>query len=398
VTEEQQSRPLSGIKLLSFAQLAQGPAAVQLLADLGADVIKVERPGVGAFERSWSGGNAFINGESLFFLGFNRNQRSLTANLKDPRGKEIIERLILDTDVVVENYRPGVMDRLGLGYDHLAKINPTLVYCAGTGFGSEGPYRDVAGQDLVLQAESGLTSITGRRHDPPTPTGAAIIDIHAAALLAFGIMTALFSRERTGVGQRVESSLLEAALHLQMEPLVYFLNGRWLRGRSETGIASTFHGAPYGIYETQDGYVALSMNPLSRLATVLDIPELNDLSEADTYTRPDEIKRLINPVIASKTSSESLALFRANDIWCGAVNSYDDLQQHPQIEAIAAFQSFDHPAVGEVKVLRGPVRVGSDSDRVLARPPMLGEHTREILAAHGYSGGEITALTDDGVV
>ena len=240
---------LTGVKVLSFAQLAQGPAAVQLMADLGADVVKVERPKVGAWERNWAGSNAFVNGESLFFLGFNRNQRSLTADLKDPRGKEIIRRLIVDTDVVFENFRPGVMERLGLGYDDLSAINPHLVYCSSTGFGSEGPYRDVAGQDLVLQAESGLASITGRRQDPPTPTGAPIVDIHAAALLAFGVMAARWARERTGVGQRVESSLLEAALHLQMEPLVDFINGGWLRERTEAGIASTLHGAPYGIYE-----------------------------------------------------------------------------------------------------------------------------------------------------
>ena len=389
---------LAGVKVLSFAQLAQGPAAVQLMADLGADVVKVERPRVGAWERNWAGSNAFVNGESLFFLGFNRNQRSLTADLKDPRGKEIIRRLITETDVVFENFRPGVMERLGLGYDTLAAINPRLVYCSGTGFGSKGPYRDVAGQDLVLQAESGLASVTGRRQDPPTPAGAPIVDIHAAALLAFGVMAALWARERTGVGQRVESSLLEAALHLQMEPLVYFLNGGWLRERSEAGIASTFHGAPYGIYETRDGYLALSMVPLPRLAQLLDLPALGGYDDEDPYRRPDEIKRLIGEVIRTRTTEEWLSIMRPADIWCGAVNTYADLEEHPQVEAMGVFERFDHPKAGDVRVLRSPVRMSASPATPMTRPPLLGEQTAEILRELGYSDEAIRELVDEGVV
>ncbi|MDP9354654.1 MAG: CoA transferase [Chloroflexota bacterium] len=390
--------PLTGTKVLSFAQLAQGPTAVQLMADLGAEVVKVERPGIGAWERSWAGSNAFINGESLFFLGFNRNQRSLTVDLKDQRGKEIIRQLIVDTDVVFENFRPGVMDRLGLGYDALSAINPRIVYCSGTGFGSEGPYRDFAGQDLVLQAESGLAGITGRRQDPPTPAGAPIIDIHAGTLLAFGVVVALLARDRTGLGQRVESSLLEAALHLQMEPLVYFLNGRWLRDRSEEGVASTFHGAPYGIYETADGFLAISMNPLPRLAQVLDLPKLNDYSDEDSYLRPDEIKRLISEVIRTRTTEEWLAIMQPADIWCGVANSYDDLEKHPQIAALGAFDTFDHPTAGEVRVVRSSVRMSGTSSGPMRRPPLLGEHTKEILEDLGYSEEAIRDLVDERVV
>ncbi len=390
--------PLAGVKVLSFAQLAQGPTAVQLMADLGAEVVKVERPGTGAWERSWAGSNAFVNGESLFFLGFNRNQRSLTVDLKDQRGKEIIRQLIVDTDVVFENFRPGVMDRLGLGYDALSAINPRIVYCSGTGFGSEGPYRDFAGQDLVLQAESGLASITGRRQDPPTPTGAPIIDIHAGTLLAFGVVVALLARERTGLGQRVESSLLEAALHLQMEPLIYFLNGRWLRDRSEEGVASTFHGAPYGIYETANGFLAISMNPLPRLAQVLDLPKLADYSNEDSYLRPDEIKRLISEVIRTRTTEEWLAVMQPADIWCGVANSYADLENHPQVAALGAFETFDHPKAGEVRVVRSSVRMSGASSGPLERPPLLGEHTKEILGDLGYSEEAIRDLVDEGVV
>lgn len=388
---------LAGTRVLSFAQLAQGPAAVQLMADFGADVIKVERPKVGAWERSWSGSNAFINGESLFFLGFNRNQRSLTVDLKDPRGKEIVYRLVERIDVVVENFRPGVMERLGLGYDKLSAINPGLVYCSATGFGPEGPYKDRPGQDLILQAESGLASVTGRKQDPPTPTGAPIVDMHAAALMAFGVVAALLFRERTGVGQRVETSLLEAALHLQMEPLVYFLNGRWLRERSEEGIASTFHAAPYGIYETQDGYLALSITPLQRLAGVLNVPQLRDYSEEDASRRPDDIKRLIGKEIKTKTTEEWLEVLAAADIWSGAVNTYDGVEEHPQVKAMDAFVTVDHARAGAVRVLRSPLRLSASSRKAWLPPPLLGEHTEEILKEIGFAEDAIRGLQEDGI-
>ncbi len=389
---------LQGIKILSFAQVGVGPAAVQLMADLGADVIKVERPQVGAWERGWSGPRAFIKGESLFFLGFNRNQRSLTVNLKHPRGKEIVYRLVPRMDLMVENYRPGVMDQLGLGYETLAEINPRIIYCSATGFGPEGPYKNRPGQDLILQSESGLASITGRKQDPPTPTGAPIVDMHAAALLAFGVVSALLCRERTGVGQKVETSLLEAALHLQLEPLMYFLNGRWLRERSEEGLGSTYHAAPYGIYETKDGYLALSITPVDKLADALGLPELKAFSEKDAHERPDEIKRVVQKVVKTKRTGEWLEILLAQDIWCGSVNTYGTLEHHPQLVALDVFQAFEHPKAGKVKTLRHPVRYSQTPARLTRYPPLLGEHTEEVLKVFGYSEQEIKELVEAGAV
>lgn len=389
---------LDGVRIVSFAQVGVGPAAVQLMADLGADVVKVERPGSGAWERSWSGANAFIAGQSLFFLGFNRNQRSLTVNLKEERGRQIIYRLVKSMDVVVENYRPGIMDSLGLGYETLAHINRRIIYCSATGFGPDGPYKFRPGQDLIIQSESGLASITGRHEDPPTPTGAPIIDMHAAALLAFGIVSALLFRERTGTGQRVETSLLEAALHLQLEPLLYFLNGRRLRERSREGIASTYHAAPYGIYETKDGFLTLSIAPLQKLAEALGVEELKSFSERDAHERPDEIKRVIQSVLKSRNTDEWVQILLSYDLWCGRVNCYENLEDNAQLEALNAFHSFEHPKAGTIKTLRHPVRYSETPARFVRYPPLLSEHTIEILKELGYEEDTVESLRASGIV
>lgn len=250
---------LNGVNVLSFTHFLQGPSAVQILADLGADVIKIEPP-KGAWERHWSGAEAFLNGESVFFLLSGRNQRSLSVNLRSEEGKEIIWRLVQQADVIVENYRPGAMERLGFGYEQVSQEKPDIVYCSLSGYGTDGPYRKRAGQDLLSQAMSGLAMVNGRKSDPPTLVGSAVVDQHAAVLGALGVLAALYERRDTGKGKRVDSNLLNAALDLQIEPFVYHLNGS-LYERSETGISSRFHQAPYGIFETTDGYICISLTP-----------------------------------------------------------------------------------------------------------------------------------------
>ncbi len=280
---------LTGVRILAFTQFLLGPAACQYLADMGADVIKVEPPGRGAWERSWAGAELFINGVSAFFLLANRNLRSVTLNLKSERGADAARQLAARTDVLIENYRPGVLDRLGLGYERIKELNPKVIYASGSGYGSDGPYSHLPGQDLLLQAISGLGANTGTESDGPTVSAAAIVDQHSASLLAMGILGALVHRERTGEGQRVEVIMMEAALDIQTEPVVYHLNGARLR-RPKTPVADTFHSVPYGFYATADGHLAISMTPIKSIAEALGRPASLEPYEDPTiaFSKRDE--------------------------------------------------------------------------------------------------------------
>lgn len=392
---------LSGVKILSFAQLAQGPSAVQYLADLGADVIKVERPSEGAWERSWSGLDLFIKGESAFFLSLNRNQRSLTVNLKEEEGKEIISRLVREVDVLVENFRPGVMERLGLGYDGLSEINPRLIYASASGYGSSGPYRDKAGQDLLAQSLGGLASVTGRKDDFPTPVGAPIVDIHAGSLMSMGILAALHYREKSGKGQKVEVSLLDSAIDMQMEPLFYFLNGGGKRSiqRSRSGIGTPFSEAPYGIYKTKNGFVAISLTPIHKLARVLGMEELaKKYSQEDALEKRDEIKECIQQEIINKNTEDLLAIFDQNDVWCAPVKNYEELAEDPQVKYNEVILEMEREDIGQFKVIHCPIKLSLTKPTIRRPPPRLGEHTDEILRSLGYDDNQIAKMNKTGVV
>ncbi|HUZ69294.1 MAG TPA: CoA transferase [Candidatus Saccharimonadales bacterium] len=384
---------LDGIRIVAFSQFLMGPAACQYLADMGADVVKVEQPGRGAWERSWAGADTFINGVSAFFLLGNRNQRSVALDLKSPAGVSAARRLITRADVIIENFRPGVMDRLGLGYEEVRQTNPRVVYASGSGYGSEGPYRDLPGQDLLIQALSGLAANTGSAEQGPTVAGAAVVDQHSASLLAMGILAALVHRERTSEGQRVEVTLMQGALDLQTEPVVYHLNGAQLE-RPHSQLADTFHAAPYGLYATADGHVAISMTPIATLsAAVGDPDELQPYQDPTVaYTHRDEIRRILDPLIRQRTTAEWVACLRERAIWCAPVNELDATFKDEAVRFLDPVLEFEHREAGTVRVLRHPVRYSSGRAGLTRQPPALGEHTAEVLEEVGCSPAEIEAV------
>lgn len=388
---------LKGIKVLSFTHFMQGPSSVQMLADLGADVIKIERP-KGAYERYWSGMDTFKNGVSVFFLLANRNQKSLAIDLRSEEAKELIHKLVKETDVIVENYRPGVMDKLGLGYDKLKEINPRLVYCSCSGYGADGPYVERPGQDLLLQSLSGLMSLTGRKNDPPTPVGTAVVDQHGAVLAAFGVVSALFHRERTGEGCKVESSLLNAALDLQTESMAYFLNKGELWQRSDTGLASRFHQAPYGVYRTNDGYLTVSNTPVEKLADILQSEALSHYTSGDQMSKRDEIDKIFSEIMRTRTTAEWEQFFTAHDVWYAPVNDYKAVANDPQVKWNDMIFTAKHPDAGEIKLVNHPLRYNGKAPTQRLHQPSVGEHSVQILKEHGYTEEAIQKMIQNGII
>jgi crotonobetainyl-CoA:carnitine CoA-transferase CaiB-like acyl-CoA transferase len=390
---------LSGIKVLSFTQFLLGPTAVQYLADLGAEVIKIEPPGSGAWERTWSGADAFIDGVSTFYLLSHRNVRSLTLNLKHPDTREVVRRLVSGADVLVENFRPGVMQRLGLSYDEVRQINPGIVYASATGYGEDSPYRDLPGQDLLIQAMAGLPAITGRAGDAPTASGAPAVDQHGASLLAMGLLAALFHRQRTGEGQKVDVTMLQAALDLQTEPISYYLNGFSVR-RPQEALGSSFHPAPYGIYETQDGYLALSLSPVATVRRALgDPPELEAYADPKlALTKRDEIRRLLEPYFLTQTTQAWLEHLRTHGVWCAPVNDYEQVFADPAVRHLEPVLEMEHPQAGTVRVLKHPIRYSSGEPELRRTPPAAGQDTEEVLTELGYASEDIQRLRDAGAI
>ncbi|GAA0971948.1 CaiB/BaiF CoA-transferase family protein [Acrocarpospora macrocephala] len=391
-------QPLTGIKVVAFTQFLAGPACAQYLADMGASVVKIEHPD-GAFERRWSGAEVFPSGTGGLFLLGNRGCRSVAIDLKHPEGLRIARRFLTAADVLIENFRPGVMERLGLGYDAVHDLNPALVYASISGFGPT--QVGVPGQDLLIQARSGMMAITGRQGDPPVPAGAPVVDVHTASLTAVGILGALFQRQRTGRGQHVGVSMVEAGMDLQMEPLFYHMNGGALE-RPRSPVGSSFHDAPYGVYQTRDGYIALSIVPLDALERVLQLPPgtLSPAGERPSFAQRDDIAlRLVGELVRYDTQ-DLLDRFSRQDIWAAAVNDYEAALADQAIgDAIQLIELTPLASGGQpTRAIGHPIRYDGAHPDVAVTPPRLGEHTAQLLGELGLSRQEIDKLRDDGVI
>ena len=392
--------PLAGIKVVELAQIMAGPTCGMLLADMGADVIKVEKLPGGDDTRSYT--EPAVAGEPAAFMMLNRNKRGIAVNLKTPGGLEVVKRLLAGADVVTENYRKGTLEKLGLGYDVLEKLNPRLVYCAVSGYGRTGPYADKGGFDLIAQGFAGIMSITGEPGGPPVKSGTSIADINAGILAALGIASALLARERTGRGQVVETSLMEAAIQqTYWQSAIYFATGT---SPGPTGSAHILT-APYQAFPTRDGWINIggaNQSNWERIVKVIGRPELAD--DARFRTNGGRMRNLeaLTPLIAerlrARPSADWIREFEAAGVPVGPVNTIGEMLADPQVKAREMVVEVRHARAGPVKALGLPIKFSATPGAVERAAPLLGEHTREVLAALGYSAAEIDALQQAGAV
>jgi crotonobetainyl-CoA:carnitine CoA-transferase CaiB-like acyl-CoA transferase len=389
---------LSGIRVLSFNHFFMGPAGMQHLADLGADVISVE-PIEGAFQRKWGGANKQVDGQTMLQLACNRNKRSLALDLKSPTGIKIARQLVATADVLGENYRPGVMKKLGLDYEAVRAINPGIIYAAASGYGQSGPYADRPGQDLLIQALSGLAAITGKEPDGARAIGVSAADHHGAALFAMGILAALVRRARTGQGCRIDVSLLSSAIDLQLESFTCYLNGeRPASVRQPRHIAGWYFGAPYGIYRTADGHIALSLSAITTVSKALDLPALAGIGDAEAYERREEVADQIAARLLERPTAQWIDRLAKHDVWHARVNDYADVVNDPQVRHNSTFMTVAGATGTPVTLVRHPIRYDDAAPDVGLPPQILGTQTREILREIGYGDTEIDDLAKNEII
>ena len=385
---------LEDILIIDFSQFLSGPSASLRLADLGAEVIKVERPDKGDICRELYVSDVRIEGDSTIFHAINRNKESYTADLKNPDDLARIKTLIERADVVMHNFRPGVMERIGLDYASVKKINPGIVYAEISGYGAEGPWAKLPGQDLLLQSVSGLTWLSNNAHEDPTPMGVAVVDILAGTHLAQGILAALFSRSISGEGSLVQVNMFESILDFQFEVLTCFYNdGGQLPERGSVNSAHAYIGAPYGIYKTADAYLSLAMTHIPTLGSLIGCEELLKFSDnKEWYKKRDEIKNILAHHLTKQTTNYWLDILEKSDIWCSPVWNYDELAKQEgykkqQMELVVT-TSTGIP----VKTTRCPIRVDGEILVSTQAAPALGEHNTDIERRFGLIPPVVQAM------
>lgn len=397
-TREQGS--LHGVTVLDATQMLAGPLAAARLGDLGANVIKIEPVGRGEFNRTHGFGDASIDGEMTTFTAVNRNKRSLAIDLKHPEAHGVLARLVSSADVFIQNFRQGTAEKLGVGFTQLEDLNPALVYCSISGYGSTGPYRDRPGQDLIVQGYSGSMFSVGRDADPPQPGALWAADVMTGYQAAIGILAALHDRHHSGLGQHVEVDMLTVTLDAQLQELVTYLNLGLKPVRTKSPSAHASIPAPYGVYKTSDGWLTLAMSPLPALGEMLDDDVLRSMTAYnDGMIKRDEIWLRIKDRFIEKSTAEWVSLSDEFGVWAGPVYDYDGLQEDPHVSQTGIFTSQPHRVPDNpVKTVRPPIRMSRNSVGISRGAPALGEHTRAVLGEIGFTDEEIRTYLESGVV
>ncbi len=394
------AQALEQVKILDFTQLLQGPFATQMLGDFGADVIKIEKLGSGDLFRQMTFFNDWVgDGQSPCFLAWNRNKRSIALDLKSPQGKEIIYKLAKEADVVVENFRPGVLTRLGYGYEDLKKINPRIIYCSASGWGKDGPYVSRPGQDLLVQGLSGAAMASGRGDSGPVPMGTGLSDQLGSFHIVYGVLTALYHREKTGQGQNIQVNLLASTVALQMQDYMTVLNLKRNFQRPKSGIGHPGVSAPFGTYKTTDGYLSIAMNPWPTVVKALGEPALMRYDDLQTlYDKRDEIWGEIQKIVATQSTAHWLEVMLDLDLWVAEVKTQDKVPEDPQVKHLNLFTTVDHPKAGTIRSVNIPLELSETPGKISRPAPMIGQHGREILAELGYDAPTIDRMLADKVI
>ncbi len=394
------TQTLSGLRVVDLTRVMTGPYCTMMLGDMGADVIKIEQPGKGDDTRAW--GPPFVGGESAYYLSINRNKRSITLNLKSAAAREILWRLIDAADIVVENFSPGTVARLGFDYDAVRARKPDIVYCSISGFGQTGPARNRTAYDLIVQGMSGLMSVTGPVEGPPTRFGVPIADIAAGMFAAYAIVSALFHRERTGTGQYIDTSMLGGQIALlTYQAGMFFATGE---APQSTGNAHPIV-APYQTFQTRDGYVNVASGNdamWARLCQALGVEHLvadpRFTDNAGRITNLPALVALIEAALADYDTAEVILRLDASSVPCGPINTMTEVFADPQVEHYQLRQQAPHPTLGQVDQTGFPYQLSETPCEIRLAPPLLGQHTDEVLVELGYSPEQIAAWRTEGAV
>jgi crotonobetainyl-CoA:carnitine CoA-transferase CaiB-like acyl-CoA transferase len=393
-------KPLDDLLVVDLSRILSGPICTMVLSDMGADVIKVEPPPGGDDSRLW--GPPFIGGISTYFLSINRNKKSLGLNLKMEEGRRALWKLVENADVLIENFRPGVLDRLGFSYQAVSKVNPRAVYCSISGFGQSGPYRDRPGYDVIAQGESGMMDLTGYPDGPPTKLGTSLADVVSGLYAVQGILLALLARYKTGRGQQVDVSLLDSMVStLTYHAMIYLTTGRspHRMGSRHPSIV------PYEPFETKDGFINIAVTNQKQwinFCNVLGFPELASdprFEKMENRLANYEVLRpVIDAALRKMTRAEVSARMSEVGIPAGPINTVGEILEDPQIHAREMVAQLTHPEYGPLRVLGIPVKLSETPGQVLTAPPRFGQNNREILLKLGYSESEISEFARSGVI